>query len=263
MFLEINWRDKLVTIEYAWVGVDQESAAVMIFLHEGLGSLSMWREFPNEMCNKIGCRGLVYSRPAYGFSTPRAVNDLWDIDFLHQQALDVLPEVIKCLKITKPVWLFGHSDGGSIALLLASHRPELLAGIIVVAPHLFVEDLTIKSIAAAKEQYHDGDLRQRLKRYHADVDSAFYGWNDIWLKPEFKSWTIEKEVANINCPILALQGEEDPYGTMAQIRRIKELCSQTELEEIPNCGHSPHKEQKEILLKRIVLYFDSFGVAKK
>lgn len=254
-FLDIMWRDKSVSVEYAWVGELCALGPVMVFLHEGLGSVSMWRDFPHEMCKHLGIKGLVYSRPAYGLSTPRDPTDLWDVDFLHQQALEVLPRLLEGLKLNDPVWLFGHSDGGSIALLTAAHYPELVAGVIVLAPHLFVEELTIQSIVQARDQYRVGELRERLSRYHADVDSAFYGWNTIWLKPEFKHWSIEDEVAKIQCPILAIQGEQDPYGTMEQVRKIKTLCNQAVIKEIGNCGHSPHKDQKDALIECVQNFF--------
>lgn len=254
-FLNLSWRNKPVSVEYTWVGNLDSTLPVMIFLHEGLGSVSMWRNFPDELCKLLGVKGLVYSRPAYGLSTPRDPEDLWDVDFLHQQALEVLPRLLEGVEIGNPVWLFGHSDGGSIALLAGAHYPNLVAGIIVVAPHLFVEDLTIQSIVEAKNQYCVGGLRERLSRYHADVDSAFYGWNSIWLKPEFKYWSIEGEVSRIKCPILAIQGRDDLYGTMDQVRKIKTLCNQAVIEEIQNCGHSPHKDQKDALIRCVKNFF--------
>jgi len=261
-FLDIFWRDKPVSVEYTWVGDEHATGPIMIFLHEGLGSVSMWRDFPHEMCNFLGIKGLVYSRPAYGLSTPRNPEDLWDVDFLHQQAIEVLPALLVGLKLDEPVWLFGHSDGGSIALLAAAHHPELVAGVIVLAPHLFVENLTIQSIRQAREQYRTGGLRERLSSYHADVDSAFYGWNTIWLKPEFQYWTIEDEVAKIQCPILAIQGSQDPYGTMTQVNRIEQLAKQVVVIEIANCGHSPHRDQTQILMQSVKDYFEKVNAVQ-
>ncbi len=261
-FLDIMWRDKPVSVEYAWVGELNAPGPVMVFLHEGLGSVSMWRDFPHEMCKLLGIKGLVYSRPAYGLSTPRDSEGLWDVDFLHQQALEVLPKVIEGLKLNEPVWLFGHSDGGSIALLSAAHYSGLVAGVVVLAPHLFVEDLTIQSIVQARDHYRAGGLKERLSRYHADVDSAFYGWNTIWLKPEFKYWSIEDEVAKIQCPILAIQGEQDPYGTMEQVNRIKKLADQAVVIEIDDCGHSPHKDQTQVLMSVVKDYFEKVNAVQ-
>ena len=174
----IVWRGQPVKIEYQWVGTNRPDAPPMVFLHEGLGSVAMWRDFPVALCAATGCRGLVYSRPGYGRSTPRPAEVHWGPDFLHQQAHEVLPALLRALSIdtlATPPWLFGHSDGGSIALLHAAAFPERVAGAIVLAPHLFVEDLSIRSIAQAREAYLRADLRQRLARYHDHPDSAFWG----------------------------------------------------------------------------------------
>jgi pimeloyl-ACP methyl ester carboxylesterase len=265
-FVEIQWRSKTLQIEYAWVGecTTLESGPnppnltqpVMVFLHEGLGSLSMWRDFPHALCKRAGCRGLVFSRPGYGLSSPRAPDDRWDVDFLHRQALEVLPNLLQMLGVSEPVTLFGHSDGGSIALLFAAFYPHLVHGLIVLAPHLFVESITLVSIEEAGEEYLASGLRERLSKYHADVDSAFYGWLGVWLKPEFKHWNIESEVARIQAPILAIQGLNDPYGTLYQIRRIKELIAQTTLFEIAECAHSPHKEQRALVEQAACEFLD-------
>ena len=247
----IFWKNKTVDIEYQWVNEERLDSPIIVFLHEGLGSISLWRDFPMNLCKELGVRGLVYSRPAYGWSTPRGVKEIWQNDFMHQQAMDVLPKVLEALQVKEPVWILGHSDGGSIALLAASHHPHLVNGIILMAPHIFVENLTISSIEVAKQQYLHGDLKGKLAKYHQDVDSAFWGWNDIWLNADFKHWNIVQEISSIQCPLLAIQGFEDPYGTMAQIDGIKEVVSQASLVKIPNCGHSPHREQPIIVQKAV------------
>jgi pimeloyl-ACP methyl ester carboxylesterase len=242
----IVWRQQPVQIEYQWVGADRPDAPLVVFLHEGLGSVAMWRDFPAALCADTGCRGLVYSRPGYGHSTPRAPDEHWGPDFLHQQAHEVLPALLLALgldTLVRPPWLFGHSDGGSIALLHAARFPERVAGIIALAPHIFVEDLSVRSIAQAREAYLNTDLRQRLARYHDHPDSAFWGWNDIWLDPAFRNWRIDSELSAICCPVLAVQGLDDEYGTLAQIEGIAAALPGAELLALPDCGHSPQRDQ--------------------
>ena len=221
-----------------------------MFLHEGLGSLSMWRDYPAQLCDAIGWRGLVYSRPGYGRSTPRAAEEAWGLDFMHRQAEEVLPALFEALDIDTAAdrpWLFGHSDGGSIALLHAARFPGRVAGAIVLAPHILVEDLSVKSIEKARTAYLETDLRQRLARHHDDPDSAFWGWNNIWLHPLFKAWSIEAEIRSITCPLLAVQGLDDEYGTLEQIHGIARRLPHTQLIELAECGHSPHRDQPAAL----------------
>ena len=250
-FADIDWAGRRVRIEHQWIGRERRGQALFVFLHEGLGSLSMWRDFPAQLCEALGCRGLVYSRPGYGRSTPRDAQEAWGIDFMHRQAHEVLPALLDALAIdgdAHPPWLFGHSDGASIALLHAARFPSRVAGAIVLAPHILVEDLSIASIAKARTAYLDTDLRQRLARHHDNPDSAFWGWNDIWLHPPFKHWSIEAEIAAIRCPLLAVQGRDDEYGTLEQIRGIARRVPRTQLLELPDCGHSPHRDQPETLI---------------
>jgi pimeloyl-ACP methyl ester carboxylesterase len=206
----------------------------------------MWKDFPQQLCMAAQCRGLVYSRPGYGRSTPRAVEEAWGIDFMHRQAHEVLPALFEALNIdtaSEPPWLFGHSDGGSIALLYASAFPQRIAGAIVLAPHIRVEDLSVASIEQARSAYLETNLRERLAKYHDDPDSAFWGWNRIWLHPPFKQWSIEQALETIRCPLLAVQGLQDEYGTLEQIRGIARRVPQTQLLELPDCRHSPHRDQ--------------------
>lgn len=255
-FTEIAWRDRPVTIEYEWIE-GPANAPVILFLHEGLGSRSMWRDFPTRLCQAAGCRGLVYSRPAYGKSTPRPASEAWGLDFMHRQAQEVLPAFLGAIHLDPtrtPLWLFGHSDGGSITLLYAAAFPQALAGAIVMAPHIMVEDLTIENIVNARTAYLETDLPKKLGRYHDDPDSAFWGWNDIWLHPPFKHWSIEAELAPIRCPLLAIQGVDDEYGTLEQIHGIARRLPQTELLELPNCGHSPHRDQPEALIAAVTAF---------
>lgn len=253
-FVEIDWAGRRVRIEYAFIAADRPAAPLIVFLHEGLGSLAMWKDFPQRLCAAAGCRGLVYSRPGYGRSTPRAAEEAWDLDFMHRQAHEVLPALLTALAIEparERLWLFGHSDGGSIALLYAARFPDAPAGAIVLAPHIMVEDLSIESIAKARTAYLESDLRERLAKYHDDPDSAFWGWNDIWLHPPFRQWSIESELASIRCPLLAVQGVDDEYGTLEQIRGIARRVPGTELLELPQCRHSPHRDQPERLIAAV------------
>jgi pimeloyl-ACP methyl ester carboxylesterase len=247
--LNVGGRD--LRIEYLWVGVTDPSAPLVVFLHEGLGSVAMWRDFPARLCDAIGARGLVYSRPGYGQSTPRTANEKWGADFMHIQARDVLPALLAAIAPDARPWLLGHSDGGSIALIFAALFPEKLAGVVALAPHIFVEDIALASIAKARDTYLSSDLRARLARYHVDVDSAFWGWNEIWLSPAFRRWTIEPLLSQIRCPLLALQGVDDEYGTMAQIDGIAQAAPHASLLKIEHCGHSPHRDQPEEVIEAV------------
>jgi pimeloyl-ACP methyl ester carboxylesterase len=254
----LEWGGRSIQIEHQWLRRADGAAPLMVFLHEGLGSLSMWRDFPGQLCEALQCRGLVYSRPGYGQSTPRAAHEKWAPDFMHRQALEVLPALLAALGVEaardKP-WLFGHSDGGSIALLYAAHFPGQVAGAMVLAPHILVEDISVASIAEARTAYEKTDLRQRLSRHHADVDSAFWGWNDIWLHPAFRSWNISPELAAMRCPVLAVQGVNDEYGSLAQVRGIARMAPQCQLLELADCGHSPHKDQRDRVIDAASHFF--------
>ncbi|MBC7499096.1 MAG: alpha/beta hydrolase [Herminiimonas sp.] len=249
-FADLLWRDAPLRLEYQWVGVRQSAYPVVVFLHEGLGSLAMWKDFPEKLCSQNGLTGLVFSRYGYGQSTTRALAETWPITFMHAQAYEVLPALFATLGIERP-WLFGHSDGGSIALLYAARFADAVSGIIVAAPHIFVEDLTIASIADVRATYVSTDLREKLGRYHADPDSAFWGWNDVWLNPAFRSWNIEAKLATITCPVLAIQGEEDEYGSLDQIYGIRRNVHQTKLLVLPHCGHSPHRDQPAAVMREV------------
>jgi len=260
--VEVGWADRLLQLEALQISGPADGP-LLVFLHEGLGSVSMWRDFPTQLCERLGARGLVYSRPGYGRSTPRSQDERWGVDFMHRQAHEVLPALLQTLKVQEPIWLVGHSDGGSIALLYAarhgsaangqSQAPEAppLAGAIVLAPHILVEEVSVRSIEQARQAYLHTDLRQRLARHHDDPDSAFWGWNDIWLSPAFRSWSIEADLHRIKVPVLAVQGVDDEYGTLEQIRGIARRVPQTELLELPACGHSPHRDQPQALMEAV------------
>ena len=253
-FVAIHWAGRPVQIEVRWLGGDDAQRPLLVFLHEGLGSLSMWRGFPQQLCSAAGCRGLVYSRPGYGRSTARAADEAWGPDFMHRQAFEVLPALLAALHINArlhPPWLLGHSDGGSIALLHAARFPRQVAGAIVLAPHIMVEDLSLASIEQARLAYLTTDLREKLARHHTDADSAFWGWNRAWLNPAFRSWSIESELSRITCPLLAVQGVDDEYGSLAQIEGIARRVPGTELRALADCGHSPHRDQPAALIAAI------------
>ncbi|MGE8491372.1 MAG: alpha/beta fold hydrolase [Paraburkholderia nemoris] len=249
---------KPLRIEYRWVNEAAGDAPIAVFLHEGLGSIAMWRDWPQALCERLGMRGLVYSRPGYGLSTPRPHAEKWPVDFMTAQARDILPALLDALDIDKRerrrMWVIGHSDGGSITLLYAALHPEELAGAVAIAPHVFVEDISVESIAQTKELYETTDLRSKLGRYHADVDSAFYGWNDIWLNPAFRQWSIAEELASIRKPLLAVQGHDDNYGTMAQIDTIAVQVPHAQLAKLDACGHSPHRDAPQPLNEAIAAF---------
>jgi pimeloyl-ACP methyl ester carboxylesterase len=258
-FVEIEAGGRRVRLEHQWLRREHRDQPLIVFLHEGLGSLAMWRDFPQALCEALGARGLVYSRPGYGRSTPRAAEEAWDLDFMHRQAHEVLPALLRALGVEatrERLWLFGHSDGGSIALLAAARLGDALAGAIVLAPHIRVEDLSVASIEQARTAYETTDLRSRLAKYHDDPDSAFYGWNRIWLHPPFRAWSIEAEIEAIRCPLLAVQGLDDEYGTLEQIRGIARRVPHTRLLELADCGHSPHRDRRDALIRACVQFVD-------
>jgi pimeloyl-ACP methyl ester carboxylesterase len=250
-FAAVEVGARALRIEYAWIDAPRGDAPLLVFLHEGLGSRAMWRDFPQRLCAAVGARGLVYSRPGYGRSTPRAPAERWPVTFMHREAHAVLPALLAALEVDRPPWLFGHSDGGSIALLHAARFPDRVAGVVVLAPHLFVEDLSVAGIEDARAAYAATDLKQRLARYHDDPDSAFRGWNDIWLDPAFRTWNITGEIGAIRCPVLAIQGEDDQYGTMAQIDAIAANVAGTVLVRLAACGHSPHRDQPDAVIASV------------
>ncbi len=247
--ITIQSMGRQIDIEYQWIAAERSDSPLIIFLHEGLGSISMWRDWPAQVCDALGCRGLVYSRYGYGQSTPRPLDEAREVDYLHVQAHDALPALMQALQLQdeRPV-LFGHSDGGTIALLYAAMFPENVRAIAVAAPHIFVEDITIEGIRKAREIYENTDFPARLARHHRDVESVFRAWTDVWLSAPFREWNIEAFLDDIRCPVLAIQGLDDEYGTLEQIRGIARRAPQTRLLEIPSCGHSPHRDQPQIVI---------------
>ena len=227
----------------------------LVLLHEGLGSIAMWRDFPHRLAHATASRVVAYSRRGYGNSDP--LTGARGVRYMHDEADIVLPELLDALGIARPI-LVGHSDGASIALIHAAGAREV-AAVVAMAPHVMVEDVSIASIAAAREAYGTTALRAKLARYHADVDGAFRGWNDIWLHPDFRAWNIEACLPRIACPILAIQGEDDEYGTMAQVERIAALAPDVELVRLADCRHSPHRDQPEAVIEALVRFVDRVG----
>lgn len=241
-------------IEYQLIRTGTQHGRCIVMLHEGLGSLAMWRDFPSLVAHATQYDVLVYSRYGYGQSSPLGAP--YDARYMHREALEILPGLLDALHIERPV-LLGHSDGASIALIHAA--ASRVAGLIVMAPHVLVEDISIRSIAAAKEAYRNTDLRGKLARYHADVDAAFWNWNDIWLHSAFRDWNIEQVLPQIDCPILAIQGEDDEYGTMDQIERIAQQAIQStdvSLLRLRDCRHSPHRDQPQAVIEAITHFVD-------
>ncbi|MGO8914588.1 MAG: alpha/beta fold hydrolase [Stellaceae bacterium] len=222
-------------------------APTLILLHEGLGSVALWRDFPAKLAQATGCPLVVYSRYGYGRSDP--ISAPHGPRYMHDEALVALPELRQALGLDDVI-LIGHSDGASIALIHAGSGRFPVRALILEAPHVFVEEVSVNSIAEARDAYATTDLRQRLARYHADVDSAFRGWNDAWLDPAFRNWSIAEYLAGVTCPVLAIQGEGDEYGTLAQLaaieRGVKGNFAKLVLR---HCRHSPHRDQENAVLE--------------
>jgi len=235
-------------IETAWLEPANASFPVIVMLHEGLGSVALWKDFPQRLAARTHCGILMYSRYGYGRSDPLA--ERRQVDYMHREGEVVLPELLRRRGIVRPV-VFGHSDGASIALIYAGTCLDAPRGLILEAPHVFVEDLTVRSIEQAKKVFETGDWRIKLGRYHHDPDATFWGWNDVWLDPRFRSWNIESYLESIRCPVLVIQGQDDEYATAAQVESILRHVPGAEAALLPSCGHSPHGEQPEETLTRV------------
>jgi pimeloyl-ACP methyl ester carboxylesterase len=219
----------------------------LVLLHEGLWSVALWRDFPARLNDATGRRVIAFSRFGHGRSEPppRPRTPA----FFHEEALDVLPALLPQLDADAPI-LVGHSDGGSIALIHAAYHP--VTGLALIAPHVFVEDVTVEAIRRTRGAYDIGGLRERMARHHDDVDAAFFGWCDVWLDPAFREWSIESDAAGLTAPALLIQGEDDPYGTLAQIDRIRaRVRGPVERLVVAGAGHSPHLEAPEPVLAAI------------
>jgi pimeloyl-ACP methyl ester carboxylesterase len=217
----------------------------IIMLHEGLGSVALWKQFPQQVADTVGMRVVAYSRFGYGRSDAPPTYGVLELQ--EREALDVLPAFLRALQIERPI-LFGHSDGASISLIYAGHAPTDVSALILMAPHVFVEDICITNIAAARRAYLETNLREKLAPYHDDPDRAFWLWNTIWLDPSFRTWNIDSYLPSIACPTLAIQGYDDEYGTMEQLDRIAREVRTVTLLKLKHCRHSPHRDQPESVL---------------
>lgn len=248
-FAKIKRGKASLHLEYKWVGVPQSDHPVVVFLHEALGSMALWKDFPERFCNHHGLSGLVFSRYGYGRSTPRPAIVQKPQSYLNEEVHELMPALFAELGIKKP-WLFGHSEGGIASLLYAAAYPDSLSGAISIAPHTFIDDLTIKGIEETRALYDSTDFRQKIGCYHDDPETIFSLWVGTWLNPEFRSWNIENRLVGITSPILVLQGEHDEYGTLEQIYRVKKHVPHAQLLVLPECGHFPHRDKAEELISR-------------
>ncbi len=224
-----------------------------MFLHEGLGCVGMWRDFPDRIASATACGALVYSRLGYGASDP--IRGPRPVRFMHDEALDVLPAIIERFKLEEAI-LFGHSDGASIAVIYGGATRRPLRGLILEAPHVFIETVCVERIQRLEEEYETTRLRERLARYHgANTDSMFRTWTDVWLNPEFPQWNIEEYLPAITAPVLVVQGEDDEYGTLKQVDAVlRQVNGPAKSLVLANCGHSPHSDQRDAVLEAVTRF---------
>jgi pimeloyl-ACP methyl ester carboxylesterase len=238
-------------LEYVDIPAHQIDRPPLVFLHEGLGSVGLWRDFPAQVAAVTGCRTVAYSRYGFGRSSPR--RGPYTPRFMHEEALEIFPALRIALGIEHPV-LVGHSTGASMALIHAGAGRCDVRGVVAMAPLVFVEDFNLESIRNAKKVYETSAMREKLARYHDDVDSVFWGWRDIWLHPDFRSWSITGDLESISCPILAILGEDDEYCTPAQVEALEKRAKQAasfDFLKLADCGHSPHRDQPAVVIEAI------------
>jgi pimeloyl-ACP methyl ester carboxylesterase len=243
-------------LEYIDLPAHQIERPPLILLHEGLGSVSMWREFPAQLAAVTGCRTVAYSRYGFGRSSPR--REPYNVRFMHDESLNVLPELRAKLRIERPV-LIGHSTGASMSLIHAGAGNWEVAGVVVMAPLCFVEEFNLESIRNARTVFETTDMKQKLARYHDDAEAVFWGWNDIWLNPDFKTWSLEEYLPGIRCPVLGILGEDDEYSTRRQLDLIAHKAVNSpdvDLLYLADCRHSPHRDQPEVVLEAITHFID-------
>jgi pimeloyl-ACP methyl ester carboxylesterase len=231
-------------------GPAPDAAHTIVMLHEGLGCVALWRDFPSQLAEATGLGVFAYSRAGYGQSDPTSLPR--SLDYMTREARETLPAVLEAIGFERGI-LLGHSDGASIAAIYAGAVEDFrVRGLVLMAPHFFTEESGLAAIVRARDMYENGDLRARLAKYHRDVDNAFRGWNDAWLDPGFKSWNIAETIDYWRIPVLAIQGDDDPYGTLAQIREIENrIYSPIDVEILQGCKHSPHTEQPEKTLAAV------------
>jgi pimeloyl-ACP methyl ester carboxylesterase len=243
-------------LEYRWIDGLDPAAPPLVFLHEGLGSVSLWRDFPDHVAAATGCPALVYSRRGYGASEPLTPPYRRPPDYMHGEALEVLPQVLDHFGIHRPI-LFGHSDGATVALIHAGSAGRPVAAVIVEAPHVTVEPEALTSIRAAREAWETTDLPHKLARHHHHPEGTFLGWAETWLHPDFHDMDIRDLLPGISCPLLVIQGEDDEYGTLAQVEAVtSQVSGPTESLVIPRCRHSPHRDRPEVVLNATLTFLD-------
>jgi pimeloyl-ACP methyl ester carboxylesterase len=243
-------------LEYVRIAPERPGST-LVFLHEGLGSVALWRDFPEQVAAAASLPALVYSRAGYGHST--AIAAPRTASYMHDEALTVLPALLDALDTHEPI-LVGHSDGASIALIHAAAKVRPVRALVAMAPHVFVEEISIAGIEQARIGYESGNLRAGLARYHAHVDSAFRGWNNVWLSPEFRGWNIEVCLPCIDCPVLLIQGRDDEYGTLSQLDAIEsQVSGRVERIELNDCRHSPYRDQPDATLSAIVEFVSNLS----
>jgi pimeloyl-ACP methyl ester carboxylesterase len=237
-------------LEYRMIGRRPDVAPTLVMLHEGLGCVGMWGDFPDKLQAATGCGVFVYSRAGYGQSSP--VARPWPLSFMHAEAQESLPQILDAIGFQRGL-LVGHSDGASIAAIYGgSHQDHRVSGIVLIAPHFIVEDVTIASIAEMRKVYDSTELRARLARWHADVDATVHGWSDVWLKGDFRNWDLTEFLAYIRVPVLIVQGENDQYGSVQQIEIAQQECyCPVEVVLLPGAKHVPQREAPEATLKAI------------
>jgi pimeloyl-ACP methyl ester carboxylesterase len=239
-------------LEFRWIEPRRAGAPTLVFLHEALGSAELWRDFPDHLADRSGAGTLVYSRAGHGRSGPPP--DFRGPDHFAHEALVVLPQVLAARGIARPV-LVGHSDGATIALASAASHALAAVALILEAPHVFVEDITVAGVAAARAAFTEGRLRERLARWHDHVDPMFFRWADTWLDPAFRGWTMEPALPNVRCPTLVIQGDPDPYGSVAQVEAIRRGANgRVETLVLPGGGHAPHAERPAEVLDTMVRF---------
>jgi pimeloyl-ACP methyl ester carboxylesterase len=245
---------RLETVRYE----GDAAASAIVLLHEGLGSVSLWRDFPLRLSERTGRTVVAYSR--YGYGRSEVLRERREPEYMHHEAEVVLPEVLAQVGIERPI-LFGHSDGASIALIYAGAQPGAVSALILEAPHVFVEEISVRSIAEAKIAFATTDLPAKLARHHANANATFAGWNDIWLDPRFRDWNIESYALSVRCPVLLIQGDADEYGTTAQLDAIVARSPNAQVLLVPGAGHSPHRDAPQLVLDRVASFVQPLRAA--
>ncbi len=248
--MEISIKNRKIFLKFINEKKELKKRPLLVFLHEGLGSVEQWKDFPEFLCKKCNLQGLVYDR--YGYGKSSELQEKRTVYYLHEEA-DFLQEFLAELNVDVPVILFGHSDGGTIALLYASKYPQSVEYVVTEAHHVLIEKQSLDGIKKAVEAYEKGRLKSALQRFHGNkVDAMFYGWASTWLEAGTENYFLFDELKKITCPVLAIQGENDRYGTYAQMQAIDDYCKNSKILWLKNCGHVPHYEYKDLVARKVV-----------